>query len=128
MKDVEKIREGLYVKKGFDGYRIIHPWKNEDGTINYKNLLCHGSYWNLLKLGFILFILLGLSYGYYHDVKVYKEAYEEMIQNPDCVAALKQVRKGVGTPSFNITWGGDIYDPGLSFLSLRTEIINGVSR
>ena len=65
---IEKIRDGLYVKKSFDGYRVVHPWENENGTINWFNVFTGGSYWNLIKLLVILAIIFGMVYSYVHDI------------------------------------------------------------
>ena len=54
--------EVVNLKKGMFGYRVIHPNKNDDGTINWINLLV-GGWGNLMQLLFILFVLLSLLYG-----------------------------------------------------------------
>ena len=74
----EKIREGLYIKKSFDGYRVVYPIKNEDGTLNWFNLLTGGSYWNLVKTMLVLLLILGITYSYYRDTKMCRD----LIENP----------------------------------------------
>jgi len=69
MEGMEKIREGLYLKKGLFGYRLVYPVKNEDGTINLFNLLTGGSWGNLIKILLIIAFILILSLSYYHDIK-----------------------------------------------------------
>jgi len=78
MKDVEKIREGLYIKKSFDGYRVVHPIKNDDGTFNWFNILTGGNYWMLVKFLIILFLILAMTWSYAHDTK----ACRELMENP----------------------------------------------
>jgi hypothetical protein len=82
MKDVEKIREGLYIKKSFDGYRVIHPIKREDGTINWFNLFTGGSYWNWVKLAIILIIIYFMTWSYLRDIRVCRELTETIREDP----------------------------------------------
>lgn len=69
----EKIREGLYIRKDKFGYKIIYPYKNDDGTINWFNVLTGGTWWKLVKVVVIVFLILGMSWGYYHDTKTCRE-------------------------------------------------------
>lgn len=59
---VEKIRDNLYVRKSIFGYSMVYPLKNEDGTLNRKNL-----FWFLVKF----FGIVGLGafslYMWKHD-------------------------------------------------------------
>lgn len=52
--------EKVYLKKDIFGWRVIQPWKNEDGTINWFNLLTGGKK-NIAILIFLL-VLAGLFY------------------------------------------------------------------
>lgn len=65
---MEKIRDGLYIKKGFDGYRIVRPIKREDGSINWKHLII-GDWESFIKLVIILTIVIFLIMSYRHDTK-----------------------------------------------------------
>ena len=49
--------EKVYLRKDFLGWRIIKPIKNEDGSVNWPNLL-FGGWRNLLMLLFILALVL----------------------------------------------------------------------
>lgn len=82
MKNIEKIREGLYVKKSFDGYRVIYPARNDDGSMNWFNLLTGGSYWNIIKVSIVVLMLLGLSWSYARDIRVYREITERIARDP----------------------------------------------
>jgi len=82
MKGVEKIRDGLYVKNSFDGYRVVYPFKNDDGTWNWFNFITGGNYWKLIKVGLILLMLLGLSWSYMRDVGVCIDLTEKIQNNP----------------------------------------------
>lgn len=61
--------ESIYLKKSFDGWRIIHPWKNEDDTLNWKNILVGGSGWNFVKVFIIVFLILFSVWAYQRDVR-----------------------------------------------------------
>ena len=65
--------EIVYLKKSFDGWRVVHPLKNEDGTWNRKNLLSGGSWWNLVKIGGILLLILLAFYEWSHSLKYCSE-------------------------------------------------------
>jgi len=66
--ELRKIEEGVFLKKGKFGYRVVYPYKNEDGSINYFNLLTGGSWANVIKVLIIVLLILGLSYSYHRDV------------------------------------------------------------
>jgi len=82
MQDIEKIREGLYVKKSFDGYRVVYPIRNEDGSWNLKNLFTGGSYWNLIKVMAVILFILFFCWSYIRDIRVYKEIIEKIREDP----------------------------------------------
>jgi len=82
MDNVEKIREGLYIKKGFDGYRVVYPMKNEDGSMNWKNIISGGSYWNFVKIAIILGIIVFLTWSYMHDTRECREFTKQLQENP----------------------------------------------
>lgn len=50
------LEEKVYLKKSFDGWRVVHPIRNEDGSMNYPNLL-FGGWWGLAKLIGIMFVM-----------------------------------------------------------------------
>jgi hypothetical protein len=49
--------ETIYLKKGFDGWRVVYPIKNKDGSWNWKHILTGGSWWNWAKIGGIVLII-----------------------------------------------------------------------
>jgi len=69
MEGVEKIREGLYIKKSFSGYKVVYPIKNDNGSLNWFNILTGGSYWELLKTLLVFLVIILLCFSYYHDTK-----------------------------------------------------------
>jgi|WetSurMetagenome_2_1015567.scaffolds.fasta_scaffold345790_2 hypothetical protein len=81
MEDI-KIEEGVLVRKGKLGYRLIYPYKRADGSINWFNALCGGSWWNF---GVTLFIVLAIFvsvYSYKHDIAIYKNVTDQCYTEP----------------------------------------------
>jgi len=76
------VEEKVYLKKSFDGWRVVHPFKNEDRSWNLKNLFCNGSYWNIIKVLVILILIIGMVWSYKHDVKEYKTILENIYDDP----------------------------------------------
>ena len=64
MEKMEKIEikgDTLYLKKSFDGWRIIYPYNNPDGSLNLKNIILGGNVWKFLKsliVGAIMILLI----------------------------------------------------------------------
>lgn len=82
MAGIEKIREGLYIKKSLGEYRIVYPIKNDDGTFNWKNFLIGGSWFNLIKTTLIILALIALTLSYNHDVKECSTIANYVAENP----------------------------------------------
>ena len=59
MKNIKEVMiddEVVYLRKDILGLHVTHPIKNKDGTINWKNLICGGSWLNLILI--IIFVLI----------------------------------------------------------------------
>ena len=69
-KVIELDNDKVYLKRDRSGWRVVHPIKNDDGTWNWKNFLIGGSYWNILKIGFVVGIILFIAYSYKHDMNM----------------------------------------------------------
>lgn len=84
MSNIEKIREDLYVKKGWDGYRVVHPIKKDlnlpmtRDNINWKNFLFGGHWSYALKAVLFLIALYFFVQMYLHDTKVCREFVENI--------------------------------------------------
>lgn len=63
--------ERVYLKKDFIGWRVIEPWKNEDGSINKFNLLLGGKR-NLFILGFVMILAVLIYLGFNEAIANYK--------------------------------------------------------
>lgn len=92
--------EKVYLKKDFLGWRVVHPIKNEDGTINYFNLIC-GSKSNLV---FLLLLLL-LATGFYFGVNELISNYKTIADKPCdyCVDCINFCNKEVINPEINFS-------------------------
>ena len=63
----------VYLKKSGNNYRVVHPIKNEDGSWNWFNLLTGGSWMNLIILGVVVGIILGVLLEYSSNVRVLQD-------------------------------------------------------
>lgn len=81
MDDI-KIDEGVLVRKGKLGYRLIYPYKRDDGSINWFNALCGGSWWNFGVTLFVVMAILVSVYSYKHDIAVYQNVTDFCFQQP----------------------------------------------
>ncbi len=77
-KDTQEIKPGLFIQKTSSGYRQVSPpaW---DGKVIWKNFFFGQGF---LKSSFFFIVLMFLAWSYFHDVKVYREFYEEVIADP----------------------------------------------
>jgi len=50
----------VFISQREDTFKVIKPWRNEDGSINWFNLLTGGSWFNLVMVGLVVLIILGL--------------------------------------------------------------------
>lgn len=74
-KNVEKIRDDLYVRKGKLGYMVVYPPKNEDGTVNWRNIIVGDAYSliNWIIFAMVIFLI------YYGGVVQLNDKYEDYI-------------------------------------------------
>lgn len=61
--------EKIYLRKSFDGWRVVYPLRNEDGSINWFNTLTGGNWWKLIVLTIIVLVVLGLAQEYISNLK-----------------------------------------------------------
>ena len=77
---MEKVKLGgdtIYLNKGKLGkWGIVYPMKNEDGKINWKNLLAGGNWLNLLKIAGIVIIVLGCVMEYSNALNMLNKCLE----------------------------------------------------
>lgn len=73
--------EKIYFKKDMLGWRIVHPYRNPNGTYNWINLFI-GGWRNFLTLVLILLIAGFVMWSYNHDVQAIQENYGKIADNP----------------------------------------------
>lgn len=88
----EELPEGekIYLKKGFKGWQVVHPIKNEDKSINWKNLLTGGSWWNVIITLIIVLIILGVLYEYSTTVNMFLDCFRVPGQLKVCTEAFSE--------------------------------------
>ena len=64
--------EKVYLKKDFLGWRVVNPIRNEDGSMNWFNLI-FGSKSNLLFLVILLIFGVALYFGINELIGAYKD-------------------------------------------------------
>ena len=77
-------KEKVYLKKGFKGWQVVHPIKNENGSINWKNLLIGGSWWNLIITLVIVGVMLGLLYEYSSSINTLLDCFSNEFNLEQC--------------------------------------------
>jgi len=61
IKEVSIDNEVVYLKKDFLGWHTTNPIKNNDGTINWKNLISGGSWIKLcLVIAFVIIMIMAI--------------------------------------------------------------------
>lgn len=85
MKKTEKVRigqEDIYMRKSFDGWRVVYPITKEDGTRDWKNLVTGGNVWRMLKVLFFVAVLIGSVFLYRHDIDTCIDKLKYATENP----------------------------------------------
>lgn len=59
MKEVEIDGEIINIHKGKFGWKVVYPIRNKDNSINYKNLIAGGNWFNLILI--IVFVILAIG-------------------------------------------------------------------
>lgn len=96
-EDIRKIEiegEKVFVKKDFLGWRVVHPIKNEDGTINWPNLIFGGK-----RNGFVLLIYLILAAMLFMGVWEMMASCRNMVAHPELYFNIV----GYANPNFNLS-------------------------
>jgi len=77
-------KEEIYLKESFDGWRVVYPNKNEDGSINWKNFITGGSWWKTIYVLVIIIMILGILYEYSSNMETYENCFTDEIQLELC--------------------------------------------
>ena len=87
---IEKIvigQEVIHLNKGMFGWNVVHPWKNEDGSYNWFNLITGGSWTNLFMWIFIAVIIVGVVYEYTSNINTLVSCFDNLINLENCKEA-----------------------------------------
>lgn len=61
--------ETIFMKKSFDGWRVIYPIKNKDGSFNWKHLIFGGNIWSFIKILAVFILLIFATIIYHYDTE-----------------------------------------------------------
>ena len=59
-----------------DNFKVVKPYINEDGSINWFNLLTGGSWWNLVITAVIVIVVLGVLYEYSLNIQTLLDCFQ----------------------------------------------------
>jgi len=59
-----------------ESFKVVKPWKNEDGTLNWFNILTGGSWRNLIITAFIILVILGTLNEYSTNIQTLLDCFE----------------------------------------------------
>jgi hypothetical protein len=81
--EASQLPEGdkVYLKKDFLGWRIVHPWRDENYSINWINVLI-GGWRNLVTLIILVSFLLWIQYDTNNQISDYKDYCETISKDP----------------------------------------------
>lgn len=68
------LEDKVYMKKDMFGWRVVHPIKNEDGSLNWFNIFTGGSWGNLILIIFIVGVICFGTWAHYHDINIVRES------------------------------------------------------
>jgi len=71
----------VYLKKDLFGWRVVQPIRNENGSINWINLLI-GGYRNFFILIILLIIMSFIMFAYNHDITTLQNHYSNISKDP----------------------------------------------
>jgi len=71
--------EKVYLNKDILGWHVVHPIKNEDGTINWKNLIAGGSWAKLILIILFVLIMIGAIFEVHNLVTIANECLNQNI-------------------------------------------------
>jgi len=88
MKEIYRVypdeEEEVFLKKGVFGWGVVHPIKDKDGKINWKNFLIGGSYVRLIVIVIFVLLALGTIVEYTDNIRNCNKAIQELneLKNP----------------------------------------------
>lgn len=91
MTNIERIREDLYIKKGWDGYRVVYPIRKDitkpltKDNFHWKNFIGQWHFW--LKAAFFLAMVYFIVQQYLADTQQCRD----FMSNIDTVCAQRKI-------------------------------------
>lgn len=86
IKRIEIDKETIYLKKSpFFKWGVVYPLKNEDGSINWFNLLTGGTWARLISVVIIVFLILLVVYQYSSDLNTLIGCFGNMTNLQVCI-------------------------------------------
>jgi len=68
--------QDVFVSQRDNSFKVVKPWKNEDGSFNWFNFITGGSWWNLAIVAFIILVVLGTLYEYSNNIDLLQKEIE----------------------------------------------------
>ena len=86
IKRVEIEKEKIYLKKSnFFGWSVVYPYKNEDGTANWFNLLTGGTWAKLILVILIVALILIAIAEYSKNISTLISCFDDPIRLRICI-------------------------------------------
>lgn len=89
--------EVVNIKRGFDGWRVYYPIKNDDGSINWFNLITGGNIFNLVWVVIVVLVICLFFYEYWSNLNFCNE----FIKNYNMMNTFNQ---SINNNSLNISY------------------------
>jgi len=71
--DIHRVKvngEEVTLKHDFLGWRVVHLFRNSDGSLNWKNIISGGSWIKMFITFFIVAVILGAMFEYYSQLNL----------------------------------------------------------
>jgi len=72
---VEIDSQKVFVSQRKNTFKVVKPWRNEDRTINWFNILTGGSWMNLIITAVIVIVVLGTLWEYSQNIQALKDCF-----------------------------------------------------
>lgn len=83
-KEIHKIYlkdEKIHLAKGFLGWSVVYPIRNDDGSINWKNLISGGNWFKLIGIGLFVLLVIGAIIEYKTAISIAVECLDKLNQS-----------------------------------------------
>ena len=75
----------VFVSQKGSAFKVVKPWKNEDGSINWFNFLTGGSWWNLVLVAIVVIVVLGVLWEYNQNIQMFLDCFQIPGRLEQCV-------------------------------------------